>query len=284
MTRPPLSERVRDSLKLRMLDLKDRVSGRSDRLVPPRRLDFVGHSDFVATGDEFLTHFVELAGLQPDEAVLDVGCGIGRMARPLAGYLSSSGSYDGFDVNRDGIGWCRRRYASRRNFHFQVADLYNRRYNPQGAYAAKEYRFPYDDGRFDLVIQTSVLTHLLEEEADHYLAETARVLKPGGRGLLTFFVLDEVSRAAVKAGEATLAFLDPDAHVAVISDEVPEDAVAYDAGWLAGRLAAHGLTQRSMSPGTWRGQEDGKSFQDLVVVERAAPESQNGAVQSHSEA
>lgn len=282
MTKPPLSERVRDSLKLRVLDLKDRVSGRSDRLVPPRRLDFVGHSDFVATGDEFLTHFVELAGLQPDEHVLDVGCGIGRMARPLAGYLSGAGSYDGFDVNRDGIGWCRRRYAKHPNFRFQVADLYNRRYNPRGAYAAKEYRFPYDDARFDLVIQTSVLTHLLEEEADHYLAETARVLRVGGRALLTFFLLDDDSRAAVKAGDATLAFLDPDAHVAVISDEVPEDAVAYDAGWLAERLAAHGLTLRSTHPGTWRGREDGTSFQDLVVVERAAPQSLNGDAASDS--
>ncbi|HWT95519.1 MAG TPA: class I SAM-dependent methyltransferase [Solirubrobacteraceae bacterium] len=282
MTKPPLSERVRDSLKLRMLDLKDRVSGRGDRLVPPRRLDFVGHSDFAATGDEFLTHFVELAGLQPDEAVLDVGCGIGRMARPLAGYLSSRGSYDGFDVNRDGIGWCRRRYARHGNFRFQVADLYNRRYNPHGAHAASEYRFPYDDARFDLVIQTSVLTHLLEEEADHYLAETARVLKPGGRALLTWFLLDDGSRAAVRGGTATLAFLDPDAHVAVISDEVPEDAVAYDEGWLRERLATHGLTLRSVHPGSWRGIEDGTSFQDLVVVERAGPESLNGGAASDS--
>src|SRR3954466_597973 len=103
----PVLERAATSLRLRGLDLRDRLSGRADRLVPPRRLDFVGHSDFVETGDEFLGHFIALGGLQPSDAVLDVGCGIGRMARPLAGYLSSEGSYDGFDVNRDGIGWCR---------------------------------------------------------------------------------------------------------------------------------------------------------------------------------
>jgi hypothetical protein len=56
--RQPLGERVRDSLRLRGLDLKDKLSGRSDRLVPPRRLDFVGHSDFVVTGDEFLAYFI----------------------------------------------------------------------------------------------------------------------------------------------------------------------------------------------------------------------------------
>ena len=47
---------------------------------------------------------------RPGERVLDVGCGIGRMARPLAGYLTGDGSYDGFDVNREGIRWCTRRY------------------------------------------------------------------------------------------------------------------------------------------------------------------------------
>jgi SAM-dependent methyltransferase len=266
--RQPLRERVRDSVRLRALDARDRVAGRSDRLVPPRRLDFVGHSDFVATGDEFLGHFVGLAGLQPHHAVLDVGCGIGRMARPLAGYLSSEGSYDGFDVNRDGIGWCRRRYARRPNFRFQVADLYNRRYNPHGAHAAAEYRFPYEDARFDFVILASVLTHLLEEEADHYVAETARVLKPGGSALMTFFLLDDASRAAIAEGVSGLAFLDPGQHVAVVSEDVPEEAVAYDEVWVRDRLEAHALTVDAIHPGSWSARPEPVSFQDLVVARR----------------
>jgi SAM-dependent methyltransferase len=268
VVRQPLRERVRDSVRLRALDAKDRVRGRSDRLVPPRRLDFVGHSDFAATGDEFLGHFVALGGLQPDHAVLDVGCGIGRMARPLAGYLSASGSYDGFDVNRDGVGWCRRRYARHGNFRFQVADLYNRRYNPAGAHAAAEYRFPYEDARFDFALATSVLTHLLEAEADHYLGEIARVLRPGGRALLTFFLLDDVSRALIAEGRSGLAFLDPGEHVAVVSEDVPEEAVAYDERWVRERLGAHGLTVDAIHAGSWSGRDDPTSFQDIVVATR----------------
>jgi SAM-dependent methyltransferase len=270
VVRQPLTERARDSLRLRTLDLRDRVTGRADRLVPPRRLDFVGHSDFVATGNEFLGHFIELAGLQPGDAVLDVGCGIGRIARPLVGYLSADGSYDGFDVSRDGIGWCRRRYRAIPNFRFQVADLFNRRYNPHGTHTAADYPFPYESSHFDLAVLTSVLTHLLEEETDHYLAEVARVLKPGGRMLATFFVLDEASRAAIAAGRSGLQFLDPENHVAVVSEDLPEEAVAYDARWLRERLTAHGLRLREpIHPGTWSGREDGLSFQDVVVAERA---------------
>jgi SAM-dependent methyltransferase len=259
--RQPLGERVRDSLRLRALDLKDRVSGRADRLVPPRRLDFAGHSDFVETGDEFLSYFVDLGGLRPGHAVLDVGCGMGRMARPLAGYLDAEGSYEGFDVNRDGIGWCRRRYARNRNFHFQVADLYNRRYNPHGAHAATDYRFPYDNDRFDLVVATSVLTHLLESEADHYLAEIMRVLKPDGRALVTFFLLNDESRSLIREGKSALAFLDPDDHVSVLDADLPEEAVAYDEGWVRGRLVVD-----TVKWGSWCGRDEFTSFQDLVVA------------------
>jgi SAM-dependent methyltransferase len=267
--RQPLSERVRDSLRLRALDVKDRLSGRADRLVPPRRLDFVGHSDFVATGDEFLGHFVELGELQQHHAVLDVGCGIGRMARPLSGYLTGDGAYEGFDVNRDGIGWCRRRYARHRNFHFQVADLYNRRYNPHGTNKTIDYRFPYGDEHFDFAILASVLTHLLEDEAEHYLSETARVLKPGGRALATFFLLDEESRRLIAEGRSGLDFLEPEGHVAVLADDVPEEAVAYDEGWVYERVGEHGLRiLEPVRPGTWCGREDGLSFQDIVILER----------------
>lgn len=265
----PLVQRARTSLRLRALDLRDRLGGRSDRLVPPRRLDFVGHSDFVETGDEFLGHFTDFAALGRDERVLDVGCGIGRMARPLAGYLSPEGSYDGFDVNRAGIAWCHERYAAHPNFRFQVADLYNRRYNPEGTQPADAFVFPYEDASFDLVICTSVLTHLLEGEADHYLAEIARVLSAGGRVLGTWFLLDDDSRAAIAAQRAGLPFLDPHEPVAVVSDAMPEEAVAYDSAWVADAHRRHGLEVASVHPGTWRGDEEGSSFQDLVIGRRA---------------
>ena len=259
------------SLRLRALDARDRFSPHRDPLVPPRRLQFVGRGDFAETGNEFLGYFRELAGLEPHERVLDVGCGIGRMARPLAGYLDPGrGTYDGFDVRADAIGWCRRRYGhAHPNFRFRVADLYNRRYHPGGAHSAGEYRFPYDDGSFDLVIAASVYTHLLEDEAEHYLAESARVLAPGGRLFATFFLLDTVSRAQIAAGASGLPFLDPDEHVAVLSEDLPEEAVAYDAGWVAERLAAHGLEPAELRPGTWSGRDDGLSLQDIVVARHA---------------
>ena len=84
-------------------------------------------------------------GLKPDERVLDAGCGIGRIAVPLTEYLDESGGYEGFDIAPEGIAWCRENITPRYpNFRFQVADIYNKSYNPEGSQKADEYEFPYE--------------------------------------------------------------------------------------------------------------------------------------------
>ena len=260
------------SLRLRGADLTDRVRGRGDPLVPPRRLNFVGDSDFLATGEEFRGHFHELGGLQPSDRVLDVGCGIGRMARVLASELAPPGSYDGFDVVAAGIEWCRERYGrpgvTRVPFRFTHADLHHPLYNPGGTGSAETYRFPYPDSSFDLVIATSVFTHLLEDAAAHYVAELARVLAPGGRALTTWLLIDPSDPPV--AGAASWSFADLGDGAARVADPAdPEAAVAYEVGWLLARLNDHGLQLRGpILAGSWRGRH-GRSFQDLVVITRA---------------
>ena len=246
------------------------VLGR-DPLIPPKRLLRYGRREFAATGQADLGHLLDLAALRAGHRVLDVGCGFGRLARPLVRHLDADeGRYEGFDVDRDAVGWCRRAYSRRHpNARFLRADLFHPRFHPGGAHSAVEYRFPYDDGAFDLVVATGIHPHMLEAETAHYLAEYARVLAPGGRLFATFFVLDDASRARMAAGEATLQFLDPEGHIAVLSEDLPEEGVAYDAAWLAAELAAGGCTFESLTPGSWRGLEDARDLLDMVVARRA---------------
>src|SRR4029079_3767129 len=63
-------------------------------VLPPRRLSFVGRGDFERTGNEYLAHFQTLGGLQTGDRVLDMGCGVGRMAAPALGDPRRSGLPD----------------------------------------------------------------------------------------------------------------------------------------------------------------------------------------------
>jgi SAM-dependent methyltransferase len=256
-----MARRARTSLGLRALDARDRFAGRGDRLVPPRRLQLsVGEGDFGAVGDEFLSHLVALCGLRAEDRVLDVGCGIGRLARPLAGYLSIDGAYSGFDVSADAIAWCTRRYRHFPNFRFVHADVANARYNPGGSAAAVAYAFPFDDDSVDVAVLMSVLTHLTADEALHYLGQVRRVLAPGGRMLATVFVLDPDAPAPA------LAFGDVSDGMAVVDPAMPEEAVGFEEEWLLEALRAAGLDLVALHPGSWTGREDGLSFQDVVIA------------------
>jgi cyclopropane fatty-acyl-phospholipid synthase-like methyltransferase len=97
------------TLKEEVLDFADRFRGRSTPLRPPRRLlSHWGEAEgFHEAGARYVRHFVEIGGLRPEHTVLEVGCGIGRMAIALTSFMGS-GTYDGFDVAPQGVRWCQR--------------------------------------------------------------------------------------------------------------------------------------------------------------------------------
>ena len=84
------------------------------------------------------------------------------------------------------------------------------------------------------------------------------MLRDGGTLFATWLLLDDNSRAAVRAGRAALPFrIGPDGRrrdvSAVIDPAVPEDAIAFDRAWLEDLYARHGLTITAIHDGTWRG-------------------------------
>jgi len=258
------ADRIRTNLELWW----DWAIGRKTVRRPPEALILgIGGGWFI--GETYLKHFRELCNLQHGEAVLDVGCGVGRMAVPLIEYLGPAGRYEGFDIMRVNVDWCRRAITRRwPNFQFQHADIFNREYNPRGAVRCGEYRFPYPDSTFDFAFLTSVFTHLLPPDAEHYLKELGRVLKPGGRCLATFFLLNAESNALVDAGKGLFALHPREGVYRVNSREVPEACIALDEPFVAEAARAAGLTADRPHYGAWCGREPGFDFQDIVVLRK----------------
>ncbi len=262
-----------DSLRLWLRyapgDALDSLLGRRVALVPPRRLAYVGPGDFAYLGQEFRRYFVELGGLQPGDRVLDIGCGVGRMAIPLIDYLEPPARFDGFDVSRRMIHWCQEHITPEHpNFVFEWTDVYNRQYNPGGSIDPGAFRFPVDDGSKDFVFATSVFTHMRAPGVEHYMAEIARTLAPGGTCLVTFFILDEVSRAHRQSDASAHHFVHEQDGYYSAHQVRHEIAVAFDEAEVKAMLVRHGLMLKSIEPGGWSGRRGALSAQDLVIAQR----------------
>jgi SAM-dependent methyltransferase len=106
--------------------------------------------------------------LAPDHYLIDVGCGSGRLAKPLSAYLK--GRYLGIDIVPSLVDHARR-ITARDDWRFE---------------AAEGLSIPERDGAADMVCFFSVFTHLLHEQSYVYLREAQRVLKPGGAVAFTF--------------------------------------------------------------------------------------------------
>ena len=116
---------------------------------------------------------INLAGIQPGEQVLDVGCGTGTLALEVARRVGRAGRIAGVDPGTEQIARARAK-AARRHLpvEFQVGVI---------------EQLPFPDQSFDVVFSTLMMHHLPAPLKRQGLAEIARVLKPGGRLVIADF-------------------------------------------------------------------------------------------------
>jgi ubiquinone/menaquinone biosynthesis C-methylase UbiE len=216
-----------------------------------------GGQRWSVNGERLKQTLVEHMGLTPDRRVLEVGCGGGRQALALAGYLPPGG-YVGFDIDEQAIRACQASPALA-TFRFFAADVENEVYRPGGATKADAYRFPLDDDSFDLVFLASVFTHMLQDDCANYAREIMRVLAPGGTAAVSTYL-----RTPPVAGQAHT--FDARAGGAYVEyPEVPTKLVAYELEsferWFEGSEVKPLL-------GRWRQDGSGQTgeWQDWVVV------------------
>lgn len=127
-------------------------------------------ANFQSGADQAAT-FAELAGicgvgLDSAAVVLDWGCGCGRVTRHLSNFTSAQ--ILGRDTDRKNVRWAAR--------------------NLPGDFKLSRQKPPLDlaDASVDVALSLSVFTHIGLVAQRAWLAELARVIRPGGLLLLTF--------------------------------------------------------------------------------------------------
>jgi SAM-dependent methyltransferase len=126
---------------------------------------------FLSSGRRHADLIKELVGtggssIEDFDAILDWGCGCGRIIRHWAGLPRTR--VFGCDINAKLVAWC--------NEHLAFADVQVNDVSPP---------LPYPNATFDLVYALSVLTHLPEDLQHAWVRECFRVLKPGGYLLIS---------------------------------------------------------------------------------------------------
>ena len=258
---------------MRFLDARDILMKKRRPMTPSRvNVAAIGGGDFAVVGKHLADLLIRAGRLQPHERVLDVACGIGRVAVPLTNYLTN-GEYCGFDVSVPAIEWCRREISFRHpNFSFIHVDVFNSHYNWRGKIIPTNFVFPCATESVDVAFLGSILTHLTPLAAARYVAEVSRVLKIGGRGVMTFFLLDDRVREECRQGRLAPAFNTfPEPWYAVQDRDDPEAAVAYDTRIVEDALRAQQFEIVNVSRGSWSGHPESMTYQDLIVVRKISP-------------
>lgn len=119
-------------------------------------------------GPEALDRILDAVGLtiRPDETIVDIGCGVGRMTRALA---SRAARVIGIDVSSEMIARAREYNAGRASVEWIHGD---------GRSLA-----PIADGSVDGCFSHVVFQHISDPDVTlGYIAEIGRVLRPGGWG------------------------------------------------------------------------------------------------------
>ncbi|GGB57668.1 hypothetical protein GCM10011505_43190 [Tistrella bauzanensis] len=264
--------------------VQDMVTPRpAGALAPPLRLMYEGprgYDVFIRNGLETAAFYRQMLGMEPDDRVLDIGCGIGRKTVPLLDLLDARGLYVRMDLDPRGIDWCTRHISTRNpRFCFFTMPVYNRFYNPRGRLPANRFVFPFPDNAFDKIVLWSVFTHMYPGDIDHYLSEISRILVPGGVVCASYYIMNETARAAIHAGRARHAVTHALGDCWTTNPNIPEDLIAVDDVWLRAAHHRHALTiaPGDLLPDNWTGNDvaadrtDARTairLQDVVIARK----------------
>lgn len=162
---------------------------------------------------------LDLAGIVPGHAVLDVGCGTGTQAIAAWRRTQPGGSVVGVDISEKMLAVARRK--ARRSgldilfHHADAAEL------------------PFDNDRFDVVTVTTVMHMVPASRRRLCIREASRVLAPGGRLLLIDYAGDPRGRRHLSAKHGLHSQFDLHSLCEPLSEEGFEEIDLGPLNWLS---------------------------------------------------
>src|SRR6185503_8520050 len=116
---------------------------------------------------------------------------------------------------------------------------------------------------------TSVFTHMLPEDFERYLCEIKRVMKPGGRFLASYVLINEEAIQQMADGKTAFTVEHDCGPYWTPSLEQPEGLVAYREEFVLQLYEKLGLqVWQPMHYGGWAGRNPSEESQDVIIAGR----------------
>ena len=245
------------------------------QLIPPREIrvwvgPFENEQDYLAWGRVSFNDLIRHS-LSPDDSVLEVGCGCGRVAIHVAHYLSAIGRYVGIDCASVLLEWSKTNLEPRfPNCKFQFIDVAAKAHNPAGRVSASAVVYPFPSCAFTFVFAISLFTHMTIDGVANYIAEAARVLRPGGRFQATYLFLNDRSRQGIRECAAFRDFRYRVGDSLTFDESVPEEGIAHPENHILDIYSKSGFRVLGVEYGNWsRGLPTmEQAFQDTIIAEK----------------
>ena len=205
-----------------------------------------GGNNFDYFGNFTAQLLIDSALLTSKSKVLEIGCGSGRTALALTKTLEK-GNYMGVDIDKVSINACQRHQLFQQSgFVFEHIDVQNMMYNSQGKTSPKSYKFSFEDASFDHIFLISVFTHMLPEEVSNYIGEISRLLRPGGKCMLSTFLMDYGTEGKI------LNFPYQHDVYHLHQESLPEKAVGYYQSFFEEKFTSVNMSLLTKRIGNWR--------------------------------
>ncbi len=265
-------------------DKKQIRRARNLRLIPGERYRRRGgkysYAEWAHVIGIFQTLFHHYLSKHEGNQILDIGSGTGILGIASEPFISNKGKYTGVEIRKEDVDFCREHYVEEHfeHIHFDVDNPY---YNDPAKVQSKKW--PVSDSSFDLVTALSVWTHLDEKDSLIYFKEIERVLKPSGKAIITFLLLDDHYYSGLEKRKESKSsnFHSLKPHRWVFDQpsygssmwfhpewvKVPEHVIALTEEGLNHLIRESGLKLIKHYPGNWK-DLPGLYFQDVMVFEK----------------
>jgi ubiquinone/menaquinone biosynthesis C-methylase UbiE len=252
------------------------------RLVPSfqeRKGGKISYGEWCFTIGVFQTLINDMLIDKKKNVILDIGCGTGLLAIACEPLLGEEGKYIGIDIVKKDIIFCQQHYSNKK-FSFIYHPVNNPIYAPNQQKLRNPY--PIKDNYVDLITALSVWTHLNEKDALFYFKEVNRILKPGGKAIITFFYLNEEYEDSLKVRDNKIGNYHYTNKMKWIFSKrvnestsfyhpkwtnVPEEAIGVNESGIKTLLNGTDLKLVKIYRGNWK-EKPGIFFQDILIFQK----------------